>query len=241
MLSFIELSFHFAYLVLSGSTALTAFEVFNDYPDKYIALKYILSIETTVNIIASFAYSSLIKLIKTPNHSGITNYRYLDWFVTTPLLLISFTLYLQYLKNINDDSNGDSNKKTNTDKSAVKFDFDKLVIIILLNLIMLVFGFLGESNMINRYSGCVLGFIPFIAIFYYIWKWYGDSIKNKKIFQIFVSIWAIYGIVYLFPNKPKNISYNILDVIAKVGFGLLIWFEVVQLRLTSPDFKKLSS
>ncbi len=84
----------------------------------------------------------------------------------------------------------------------------------------------------NHILACVLGFIPFIVMFYLIWEWYGDSIKNKKIFIIFIVVWALYGIVYFLPNIPKNISYNILDVIAKVGFGLLIWFEVVQLRLT---------
>lgn len=69
MLSLFELSFYFAYLFLAGSTALTAFEVFNNFPDKYEPLKYILAIETTVNVIASVAYSSLITLIKQPNYS----------------------------------------------------------------------------------------------------------------------------------------------------------------------------
>lgn len=33
------------------------------------------------------------------------------------------------------------------------------------------------------------------------------------------------------PNTAKNMSYNVLDIITKVGFGLLIWAEVVRLRL----------
>lgn len=68
-------------------------------------------------------------------------------------------------------------------------------------------------------------------MFYLIWEWYGDYIKNKLIFSIFLIVWALYGIVYFFNNNAKNISYNILDIIAKVGFGLLIWIEVVNLRL----------
>jgi bacteriorhodopsin len=229
MLSFFELSFYFAYFFLAGSTALTAFEVFNHFPDKYEPLKYILVIETTVNIIASVAYSSLITLIKQPNYSSITSFRYLDWFATTPLLLMSFTLYLQYRKSI-------ATETTQT----IKFDYDKLGIIVLLNVTMLIFGFLGESNKINHTIACVLGFIPFIAMFYLIWKWYvnndiknENTNKNAKVFQIFFVVWALYGIVYFLPNTSKNISYNILDVIAKVGFGLLIWFEVVQLRFTN--------
>ena len=236
MLSLFELSFYFAYLFLAGSTALTAFEVYNNFPDKYEPLKYILAIETTVNVIASVAYSSLITLIKQPNYSSITSYRYLDWFATTPLLLLSFTLYLQYRKSIATSIapiTATTAPTTIPTTSPVKFEYDKLGIIVLLNAIMLVFGFLGETNKMNHTLACVLGFIPFIAMFYLIWKWYGDDIHNKTIFQIFIVVWSLYGIVYFLPNESKNISYNILDVIAKVGFGLLIWFEVVQLRFTN--------
>ena len=67
--------------------------------------------------------------------------------------------------------------------------------------------------------------------------------SNKNIFTIFIIIWSLYGVIYFLPNIPKNISYNILDIIAKVGFGLLIWFEVVNLRLqnkisNTQDIKK---
>lgn len=243
MLSFFEISFYFAYFFLAGSSALTAFEVFSYFPKQYEALKYILAIETTVNVIASVAYNKLITLIEKPNYGNITNFRYLDWFATTPLLLLSFTLYLQYLKNKDDDNdtgteadnkhieNMDVEKKAN--KSIVSFDYSKIGIILLLNIIMLIFGFLGESNKLNHTFACIIGFIPFIIMFYLIWKWYGDYIKNKTIFGIFLIVWSLYGIVYFLPNNSKNISYNILDVIAKVGFGLLIWAEVVNLRFNN--------
>lgn len=230
MYSLTVLSFYLAYLFLAGSTPLTAFELFNHFPDKYEPLKYILAIETTVNIIASFAYSQLITLLNPINYSSITNFRYLDWVATTPLLLISFTLYLQYKKNI---SSNTDNSNHDQDKPTAKFDFNKLGIIILLNIIMLIFGFMGETNRINHFLACVIGFIPFIIMFYLIWKWYVDVMKNINIFRFFLVVWSLYGIVYFLPNTSKNISYNILDIIAKVGFGLLVWFEVVQLRLTN--------
>ena len=235
MFSLFEVSFYFAYIFLAGSSALTAFEVFSYFPASYQALKYILAIETTVNIIASVAYNNLLGFINPPNYSGLTHFRYLDWFATTPLLLISFTLYLQYLKNKNTstDATLDATLEYKRDKNkpaVVEFQYDRLGIIILLNFAMLVFGFLGETGRINHLLGCILGFIPFIALFWYIWQWYGDVIKNKSIFTVFIIVWALYGIVYFLPNKAKNMSYNILDVIAKVGFGLLIWAEVVRLR-----------
>jgi hypothetical protein len=229
MLSFFEISFYFAYFFLAGSSALTAFEVFSYFPKQYEALKYILAIETTVNVIASVAYNKLITLIEKPNYGNITNFRYLDWFATTPLLLISFILYLQYLKNKEEDN--DMNKEENNDigkgvgnesdnknienmdvekkanKSIVSFDYSKIGIILLLNIIMLIFGFLGESNKLNHTFACIIGFIPFIIMFYLIWKWYGDYIKNKKIFGIFLIVWSLYGIVYFLPNNSKNIRY----------------------------------
>lgn len=218
MISLFILSFYFSYILLAGSTVLTGFEIFSYFPYSYQTLKYILAIETTVNIIASVAYNSLLTFINPINYNNITLFRYLDWFITTPFLLISFTLYLQYLKNKNT-------------QSKTQLEYDKLGIIIFLNLLMLIFGFLGEIGIINHILGCILGFIPFIIQFLLIWKWYGDNLYNQNIFIIFIIVWSLYGIVYLLPNQPKNISYNILDIIAKVGFGLLIWFEVVRLRL----------
>jgi bacteriorhodopsin len=235
MLSLLEISFYSSFLFLSVTSVLTSFEVFNNFPQKYLPLKYILTIETAVNIIASFAYSYLLILIKNPNFTNITIFRYLDWFITTPLLLLSFILYLQYLKN---------QKHTNNDNiSTIEIDYHKLFIIIILNIFMLIFGILGETGKINHIIGCLLGFIPFFAMFYLIWKWYGDYNSNKNIFTIFIIIWSLYGVIYFLPNIPKNISYNILDIIAKVGFGLLIWFEVVNLRLqnkisNTQDIKK---
>jgi bacteriorhodopsin len=232
MFSLFEISFYFAYIFLAGSSALTAFEVFSYFPSLYQPLKYILAIETTVNIIASVAYNNLLTFINPPNYGSLTQFRYLDWFATTPLLLISFTLYLQYLKNTpqttdSQDSKDDDKKNIST----VQFQYSRIGVIILLNFVMLVFGYLGETGYINHTLGCFLGFIPFIALFWYIWQWYGDIVKNKWIFTIFIIVWSLYGIVYFLPNKAKNMSYNILDVIAKVGFGLLIWAEVVRLRL----------
>ena len=236
MFSLFEISFYFAYIFLAGSSALTAFEVFSYFPANYQVLKYILAIETTVNIIASVAYNNLLGFVNPPNYSGLTHFRYLDWLATTPLLLISFTLYLQYLKNKNKNKNKNTSSDVTSDSSdenkpaQVELQYDRLGIIILLNFVMLVFGFLGETGRINHTLGCILGFIPFIALFWYIWQWYGDVLKNKWIFTIFIIVWSLYGIVYFLPNTTKNMSYNILDVIAKVGFGLLIWAEVVRLR-----------
>ena len=226
-----KLTFNLAYILLIGSSILTGFQSLNTFPKEILPLKYILSIETCVTTIASIAYSFLIKSYSTNQNFDLTFYRYLDWFTTTPLLLISLILYLSYLKN-KDENNKTIDTKDDTFNIILK---DKTIfIIILLNLIMLVFGYMGESKVINYIIANILGFIPFIIMLYIIWKNYCNK-SNIHIFIIFSVIWSMYGIVYFFDNNSKNISYNILDIIAKVGFGLLIWYQSIQYKLETID------
>ena len=95
---------------------------------------------------------------------------------------------------------------------------------------MLAFGYMGESRVINYILANILGFIPFIIMLYIIWKNYCNQ-SNIIVFIVFSIIWSLYGIVYYFDNNNKNIAYNILDIIAKVGFGILIWYHVIQYKL----------
>ena len=222
-----KLTFNLAYILLIGSSILTGFGTLNTFPKEILALKYVLSIETCVTIIASIAYSFLIKSYVTNQNFDLTFYRYLDWFTTTPLLLISLIIYLSYLKN-KYENNKTITKEDDTFNIILKDN--KILIIILLNLVMLVFGYLGESKVMNYILANILGFIPFILMLYIIWKYYCNQ-SNIYVFIVFSIIWSMYGIVYFFNNNSKNISYNILDIIAKVGFGILIWYQVIQYKL----------
>ena len=222
-----KLTFNLAYILLFGSSILTGFESFNTFPKAILPLKYILSIETCVSVIASVAYSYLIKSYTTNQNFDLIFYRYLDWFSTTPLLLLSLIIYLTYLKN-KDENNKTIETEDDTFNVILK---DKTIfIIILLNLLMLSFGYMGESKVINYIVANILGFIPFITMLYIIWKNYCNQ-SNINAFIIFIILWTMYGIVYFFDNNSKNISYNILDIITKVGFGLLIWYKVIQYKL----------
>ena len=95
---------------------------------------------------------------------------------------------------------------------------------------MLSCGYMGESKVMNYILANILGFIPFIIMLYIIWKNYCNQ-SNIIVFIIFSIIWTMYGVVYFFDNNSKNIAYNVLDIIAKVGFGLLIWYHVIQYKL----------
>ena len=222
-----KLTFNLAYILLIGSSILTGFGTLNSFQKEILPLKYILGIETCVTIIASIAYSFLIKSYVTKQNFDLTFYRYLDWFTTTPLLLISLIIYLSYL------TNKYENEKTiekDDDTFNIILKDNKVLIIISLNLLMLVFGYMGESKVINYILANILGFIPFIIMMYIIWKNYCNQ-SNIIVFIVFSIIWSMYGIVYYFDSNSKNIAYNILDIIAKVGFGILIWYHVIQYKL----------
>ena len=222
-----KLTFNLAHILLIGSSILTGFESLDTFPKELLPLKHILSIETCVTIIASIAYSFLTQSYTTHQNFDLTFYRYLDWFATTPLLLLSLIIYLSYLKN-KDENN--QTPETEDDTFNIILKDKKIIIIIALNFLMLVFGYMGETKLINYIIANILGFIPFIIMLYIIWKNYCHS-SNRNVFIAFSIIWSMYGIVYYFDNNNKNIGYNILDIIAKVGFGLLIWYKVIQYKL----------
>jgi len=222
-----KLTFNLAFILLICASILTGFESLNNFPKEILPLKYILSIETCVTIIASIAYFYLTRSYSTHQNFDLTFYRYLDWFVTTPLLLLSLLIYLSYLKN------KDKNEKTvqtEDDTFNIILKDKKVLIIILLNLLMLIFGYMGETKLINYILANILGYIPFITMLYIIWKHYCNQ-SNLYVFIIFSIVWSLYGVVYFFENNNKNICYNILDIISKVGLGIIIWYQVIQYKL----------
>jgi hypothetical protein len=46
---------------------------------------------------------------------------------------------------------------------------------------------------------------------------------NYVMFTLYLVIWGLYGLVYLLPEEYKNITMNILDLIAKCFIGLGLW------------------
>lgn len=186
---------------------------------KTIAMRNILWLESTITCIAGYIYSlysqeidlgtgELDKILE--GWPGVNRLRYIDWTMTTPLMLISLSLVLSMY-------------------SGIKVPILKTVTIVVLNLLMLLFGYLGESNMMDRLTADILGFIPFMAIFGMLYMTY---IKPKNIginnflFWFYFIVWFLYGIVYMFGEQVMNTSFNVLDAIAKafVAIGLSVYF-----------------
>ena len=217
----IYISFFLSFLALAGSTVFTLLGSLATYNRENRYLKNALISETAVNIIAGLTYFYFIKYLYEDSIplEGITSVRYLDWLVTTPLLLLSFALYSSYVTN--------KNREKGTDFEDV--NLIPLTYIIPLNFAMLFFGFLGENGYINKYNGYILGTAFFAVLFYFIYIDYveGKDDSLKAIYGVFTAVWLIYGFSYWLPVMAKNISYNILDMVSKSAFGIFLWFTTV--------------
>ncbi len=95
------------------------------------------------------------------------------------------------------------------------------------NVFMLLFGFLGEAGHIPNALGISLGFIPFAYVFKIIYSEYAKYTQLSKIlFYISFLVWGFYGVSAALPFAEKNTMYNILDLIAKNLYGLFLYFFV---------------
>jgi len=214
----------FAFLVLSFSTVITGIEAFKTTTLKY---RISLTLETFVSLIAGYVYYKYlsnansrdgIACCETKEESCLksrlcgneqvrtTGYRYIDWFITTPFLLLSLCVIL---------NNGET------------FPWGFFGLIVLLNEIMIVSGYLAETGRVNPIIGWIIGTIALIILFIIIY--YVFDAGNQPIFWVFVILWSLYGIVFFLPYEWKTICYNILDVIAKAGFGIWTWLIAVEL------------
>jgi hypothetical protein len=185
-------------------------------------IRQLLVLEVTVQLIEGLFYVWLFF-----NFNQVTNVtpkRYIDWGITTPTMLIELILYLIYLKD----------KETGTD--VTKLNFFNLIIensstityVIFLNWLMLIFGYLGEINIIDTLTGVLLGFVPFLIYYFIIYVKYATKSKSGwKLFWYFFIFWSLYGVVALLPYYLKNALYNILDLFAKNFFGLFLSYIIL--------------
>jgi len=154
-----------------------------------------------------------------------TVYRYIDWLITVPLLMLEFYFVL----------------------SAVKKVPGKIFWRLLLgSLVMLIGGYAGEAGYINAMLGFIIGMSGWVYILYEIFS--GDAGKlaaksgNKALVTAFGAMrmivtvgWAIYPLGYVFgyltggvDANSLNIIYNAADFLNKIAFGLIIWAAAMQ-------------
>ena len=186
--------------------------LFIQTPPKVLLLKQMMVLEIVVQMIEGSFYVYWLNHFK--SIANITPMRYYDWVITTPTMLINLICYLKFLQNTQQDF-----------FEIIHDEFYTIVIILLLNWLMLLFGYLGERFVIPISSSVFFGFIPFLIYYYIIYANYvGD--KGFTIFIYFFVFWAFYGVAAMLPYKLKNTGYNMLDLIAKNFFGIFLLYMI---------------
>lgn len=179
---------------------------------EFAIFKELLALETSVQVIEFIFYIWLVNQIK--KNSNITKYRYLDWALTTPIMLITLMAYY-------------------SGESSLKLFFDKhtriVSQVIALNTSMLIIGYLGEEGLMDTKISATIGFIPFVLYYKIIYTEFvknTDTSKPKTLFWYFFIVWTLYGVAAYLPYELKNTSYNILDLFSKNFFGLFLVYYV---------------
>jgi hypothetical protein len=200
--------------VITGIIELIA--LFVKVPTSFLFLQQLLLLEVIVQFIEGLFY--VYWLFNFDNISNITPKRYFDWVITTPTMLLTLIFYLIFLKSKDSDIGQEL-----TFFEVFNQEYYTIIAIFLLNWLMLLFGYLGEINLLPVLLGVSLGFIPFLIYYYIIYKKYAIlSNDGLNMFFYFFIVWSLYGIVAILPYKIKNMCYNILDLFAKNFFGIFL-------------------
>ena len=146
-------------------------------------------------------------------------YRYVDWLLTVPLLLLEFVLVLRL-------PHAETYKKGLALTLAAAF--------------MVILGYPGETLTIGfaKVIWWVLAMIPFSYILYEMIKGVGASIKSqplvvqplfKKTRLLIILSWSFYPLVYILPLFGLSafvsiqVGFTFVDIVAKSVFGILIY------------------
>ena len=201
--SLLSHTFTTTYIILFGYTCITLIEALRT---NSVNIRHIMNIETAVSIVAGIVYGTFVEKIKQPtfNLKEIIPMRYMDWMITTPLILLAIVLFY--------------NHGVNT------INYKCYVILIALNWLMLLFGYLGEQKVISSIQGLIIGFVFFALMVLYMFFFMIPKNAPLAVFIIFCIIWTGYGLAYMLKDEDeKTISYNILDITSKAIFGMVLW------------------
>jgi len=153
-------------------------------------------------------------------------YRYMDWLLTVPLLLIEIILVMKL------PADESRSKATSLGVASV---------------LMIILGYPGElvtsaDNLGTRWLWWVAAMVPFIYIVYTLLIGLGEATNSesdphvrglvKRVQWWTVISWCTYPVVYIFPMlgiKGDSIKvyiqlgYSVSDIISKCGVGLMIY------------------
>lgn len=197
---------------------LNFFSLVQTLPVKDLILQTVLWIETIVQVIELAFYTWYSYHFHSVAEA--TFYRYHDWAVTTPLMLLSTMIYYDY-----------QNKPDEvvTLKSFWEEHWKEVLLVFAFNLVMLAFGYLYERNVIGLLASQTVGFAGYAGTFYVIWdRFASKTASNLPLFWFMTIVWGFYGIAAFFPPTLKNTAYNLLDVVAKNFYGVFLSYLIYQ-------------
>ena len=213
-------SFYITYSFLITTGTITFIEAMRT---NIVPMRHILNLETCISIVAAYFYGKFISVIdnaeQLENKSDsdlkreINITRYVDWSITTPIMLLVLILAFRY----------------NIGKHGVKFT--DYFIILIMNYAMLGFGYLGEIGKLPRLIANAIGFIFFICLYGFIFVKYMmtdnrtiiNNSDNNLLFYSFLVLSSLYGVFYQMGESFKNIGFNILDLFSKCFVGIYFW------------------
>ena len=198
-------------------TGITGASIFFEYPPGYETVAQIVILETVSQIIEFCYYLYIV----CRNQEISTWTRYLDWIFSTPIMLMSTIGFLLFQKD-------DSSLLTDIFSTS---NIASTLAILVLNWVTLLFGFLAETDKINRALGVTIGMFSFFATFVVIFLNYvrGSGNLGISLFIFTYVVWGMYGIAALQNYYVKNISYNLLDIISKNFYGLFLFVYTLTL------------
>ena len=148
-------------------------------------------------------------------------YRYVDWLLTVPLLMVETVLVLSL-----------SRSRSNS----------LIARLAIAATLMIALGYPGEiaTSNVARFWWGLASTIPFAYILWVLWVELGSVVESesgqvKKLFRnlrlLLLGTWGVYPIAYMFPFfglsgaaafAIKQVGYTIADILAKPGYGMLI-------------------
>jgi bacteriorhodopsin len=173
------------------------------------------------------AYSLQDGVLTVTGYAFNDAYRYVDWLLTVPLLLIELVLVMRL-----------SQQETTSKSLTLGFAAA----------LMIVLGYPGEiaDDNTTRAIWGTLSTIPFLYIVWQLFVGLGKSIESqpesvrgliKKARLLTFASWGFYPIVYMIPytnfgggavETGVQVGYTIADIVAKAGLGILIYLIAVR-------------
>jgi bacteriorhodopsin len=173
------------------------------------------------------AYTLVDGAVKASEIAFNDAYRYVDWLLTVPLLLLELILVMNL------------SKRETAQKGASLAGLAAL---------MVVLGYPGEisTDAGVRWLWWGLAMIPFLAIVYQLLVGLSKSIESQPeevrglisaARWITLVTWSFYPVVFIFPmigfsggtaTTFVQVGYTIADILAKAAFGIYIWMVAVR-------------